>query len=261
MGYETMIGHRYKRFVILSSPRSGTHMLRTSLNKHRNVESLAEMFNPDLIGDEAFDTLTPEKTILSEHIYRPYTSEISAVGFAIHRAGAPLGNWGGVWDLLEADQELHVILLHRHDLLRRYLSHCTMRERNRSGDKTLQPKPRRCEPEDLKGEFEQYEKTLASFKRRFGKHPLLQVSYEDLCARYAETLTRIQGFLGLPYQSVAPGTQRNPSIPPSHLLENFDELADAFARTRWAYFFRTLPGAGALSANRSATFSLELPKR
>jgi Sulfotransferase family len=234
-------GTRYTRYVIISSPRSGTHMLRTSLSAHPTVVCLAEMFNPDLADKEPYDASTSERTILDEHVFRKYPPQIEAVGFAIHRSGAPIGSWNGVWRLLEADAELRVILLHRYDLLRRYLSHCIMRERNRSGRREFEPEPRRYAPEALQAEFERYENELASFRRDFAKHAMLQISYEELCDRYEETLTRIQTFLGVTSRTLAPGTQRNEMRPPDRIIENFTELAAAFAKTRWAYFFKPEP--------------------
>jgi hypothetical protein len=37
----------YRRFLILSSPRSGTHMLRTSFDGHPSIVAHTELFNPD----------------------------------------------------------------------------------------------------------------------------------------------------------------------------------------------------------------------
>jgi hypothetical protein len=251
-----MNGRDYTRFLLLSSPRSGTHMLRTALNRHANIVSLAEMFNPDLIEKELYDVSTPATAILREHIFREYPPEIAAVGFILHRGGAPIGRWEGIWPELEADLALRVILLHRHDLLRRFLSHCIMRERRRSGRGDFVPEPRRYEPSELQAEFERYEGELAGFRRRFADHPMLQVSYEELCSDYDATIARIELFLGVGQRPLTPGTRRNPPRPAERLVTNFDELAAAFARSRWAWFFRRDPGIEPLAGDASGTVNL-----
>jgi len=231
-------------------------MLRTALSRHPNIVSLAEMFNPDLIDKDLYDVSTPATTILREHIFREHPPEIAAVGFILHRGGAPIGRWEGVWTELEADAGLRVILLHRHDLLRRFLSHCIMRERNRSGRADFVPEPRRYERSALQAEFERYENELAGFRRRFAGHPILQVSYEELCRDFDAAIARIELFLGVAPHPLTPGTQRNPPTPAERLVSNFDELATAFAPTRWAWFFRRDLAIESLAGDASGTVNL-----
>ena len=113
----------YRRFMILSSPRSGTHMLRTSLDAHENVVCMTEMFNPDYTLDKyEFTEDTPEREILDQFIFQDYDHEILAVGFCLHRLAAKFGNWPDLWSILEEDTDLYVISLSRENLLRRYWS-------------------------------------------------------------------------------------------------------------------------------------------
>lgn len=230
---------RYRRFLMLSSPRCGTHMLRTSFHDHPAVIARTELFNPDWNRKEPLDESLPARVILSEQVYRDYPARVEAVGFALHRSGARFGQWPTLWSLLESDTEIHVISLRRNNLLRRYISHCVMRERNRSGQgKAYIPPPRRYQPKELQSEFERAEKETADFDQRFAAHPLLPVPYEQLCDDYVATLRRIQVFLGVRARAVAPHTDRNPTPPLDQLISNFEELARAFADTRWAWYFR-----------------------
>jgi len=248
----------YRRFLILSSPRSGTHMLRTSFHGHPEVVAHTELFNPDWNRNEPFDDTLPAATVLRDHAFRVYPARVAAVGFALHRSGARFGAWPDLWALLEADAALHVISLRRHDLLRRYLSHCLMRERNRSGQgAAFVPAPRAYRPHDLRAEFERAERELAAFDRRFAGHPLLRVAYEQLRDDYGATLRRIQVFLGVRPRPVQPVTTLNASPPLERLIANHDELARAFAPTRWGWFFRHDAGAPASLSGR-ATASVAL---
>ena len=230
-----------RRFVILSSPRSGTHMLRTTLNAHSQIVCQAESLNPDLIAEEPYDESWSTREVLEQHLFCDQPERVRTAGFAIHRSGAPLGPWTDIWSLLEGDSQLRIILLHRHDLLRRYLSFVVMKERNRSGSVRFEPVSRRIEAEVLRTEFLRYESELVAFRARFEAHRMFQVSYEELCSTRQITCLRLQRFLNVPIESLRPQTRKNPHRPPSSLLENFDELKSAFQGSRWAWFFSEWP--------------------
>lgn len=234
-----------RRFVILSSPRSGTHMLRTGLQSHPNIACLAEAFNPDLVGPEPYDTSWSTEDVLEKHIYRRRLSMIHTTGFAVHRGGAPLGPWTDLWDHLLAAPELSVIVLHRHDLVRRYLSFLTMRERNRRSDPSYQPPPRALGIEELRGEFLRYEAELAGFRQKFRDHRRLQVSYEQLRDDFRLTALRLQQFLGVPSHLIEPKTRRNPQHRLGDLVANLTELRAAFQGSRWEWCFREGPPGAA----------------
>ena len=231
---------RPRRFVIVSSPRSGTHMLRTALHSHPHLVCQAESFNPDLVASEPYDTSWTTRDVLDRHIFRQRQPRIHAAGFAVHRGGAPLGPWTDLWDHLSDDEELSVIMLHRHDLLRRYLSFEIMRERNRSGDPDFEPARRRLEVETLRQAFRDYEAELAGFRRRFAGHRRFQVSYEELRDQFPRTGLRLQRFLGVPSRAIAPTTKRNPQYRLTDLVTNMPQLREAFGGSRWAWCFQTL---------------------
>jgi hypothetical protein len=239
----------YRRFVVLSSPRSGTHMLRTALGQHPAIVAQSEVFNPDWTKGAPFDGNTPAKEILERHVFLPRPPGVGAVGFVLHRRGAKFGGWPDLWDLLEADRTLHVISLRRLDMLRRYLSWRVMRE-----PKTSPPSPKVVPPDELLAELEQHEADVVAFDRRFAQHPLLSVTYEDLCSAYQPTIRRIQEFLGVEALGLKPTTTRNPSVPLYDAIANFAELAAAFAGTRWAPLFER----GPILASQPVTMDLEL---
>ncbi len=208
-------------------------MLRTSLDRHPEIVALTEVFNPDWLPETDFheDTLPP--VILKDHVFCAYPPEIGAVGFALHRSGARVVKWPQLWRWLEGDEQLSVISLRRENLLRRYLSFQIM------VDPASDPRqPRAFRPEVLLAEFQRREAEAVAFDRRFAGHPLLPVSYEQLCTDYQPTLARIQAFLGVPTRRLAPATQQAGRRRLRDSISNFDELVRVFAATRWAWFFR-----------------------
>jgi hypothetical protein len=208
-------------------------MLRTSLDRHPEIVALTEVFNPDWLPDADFHEDTPPPAILNDHVFCEYPPEIGAVGFTLHRSDARVVNWPHLWRRLEGDEQLSVISLRRENLLRRYLSFQIM------VDPASDPQqPMVFRPEVLLAEFQRREAEAAAFDRRFAGHPLLPVSYEQLCTDYQPTVARIQAFLGVPARRLAPGTQQTGPRRLCDWIANFDELVRIFAATRWAWFFR-----------------------
>ncbi|MEL7251466.1 MAG: FkbM family methyltransferase [Bacteroidota bacterium] len=218
--------------MILSSPRSGTHMLRTALRNHINVAARSELFNPDFIRDRPFGPETPAAEILDQYIFRDYPPHIQMVGFILHRSGTPFGNWPDLWPMLDADQDLYVISLRRRNLLRRYLSYQTMRNfRGRA------PESLRFDPALLEQDFQYQEQEVAAFDQRFAKHPLIKIHYEDLCTNYNQTIGKVLEFLQAKPQQVWPDIQGKPQRRLSEAIINFADLKAHFATTKWASFF------------------------
>ena len=226
---------RYRKFVILSSPRSGTHMLRTSLDNHRNIVCLTEMFNPDYTaGKYAFAEDTPEQQILDDYIFSPQEWKIRAVGFCLHRAGARFGKWPHLWETLAAMPDLLVISLHRKNLLRRYLS---FHLRPKRGVPKSPPAPLVLDRNQLIADFQLQAAKIAEFDRQFHDHPLMTVAYEDLCTNYEATMRNVQVFLKVPYRPLRPETPKLASKPLPAAIQNYQELKEQFADTEWAEFF------------------------
>jgi len=226
----------YRKFIILSSPRSGTHMLRTALGGHENIVCLSELFNPHWYPDVPYDENTPTRQILDAYIWPEYPPSIQAAGFCIHRSGAPMGGHENLWDVLDSENELYVISLRRRNLLRRYLSFRVMRE-----DKGQEPTAKNMSVEELNKELTARESEIETFDQRYG-HRLLKLYYEDLVDDFDIELAKAQTFLGLPVRQLAPATERNPFRPLSEAIVNRDELYEAFKDTHWDWFFeKALP--------------------
>lgn len=222
----------YRKFIILSSPRSGTHMLRTTLRNHPNIAARSELFNPDFIRNKPFGPETPALEILNKYIFRNYPDHIKMVGFIIHRSGTPFGDWPDLWSLLQEDKSICIISLRRRNLLRRYLSYQTMR--------TFRGKPTQpltFNPEVLKEDFIYQEKEVEAFDQQFAGHPIIKVYYEDLCADYHRTVKKVLRFLKVKNQKLWPDEKGKPIRKLQEAIANYDDLKVYFSQTKWAPFF------------------------
>lgn len=222
----------YRKFIILSSPRSGTHMLRTSVRNHPDIVARSELFNPDFLHDKPFGPNTPALEILNEYIFRDYPENIKMVGFIIHRSGTPFGDWPDLWSMLQQDKSIQVISLRRRNLLRRHLSYQTMRTFRGKTPQALS-----FDPEVLKEDFIYQEQEIEAFDQQFADHPLIKVYYEDLCSDYRRTIKEILRFLKVKRQKLWPGEKGKPIRRLQDAIANYDELKVYFSETKWAHFF------------------------
>lgn len=227
----------YRKFIILSSPRSGTHMIRTILRNHYNIAARSELFNPDFLQAMPFGPETPAEEILQEYIFREYPVNVKVVGFIIHRSGTPFGDWPNLWQMLEDDKEIYIISLRRRNLLKRYLSYQVMRT-----FKGAPPGPLNFDPEDLRNDFIYQQQEIEAFDERFSDHPLLKIYYEDLCNNYNATIKKVQRFLKVKPRKLWPDIKARPKRNLNEAIANFDELQIHFSQTEWSGFFEEEEG-------------------
>ncbi len=222
----------YRKFIILSSPRSGTHMMRTALKNHPNIVAGTELFNPDFLKDKDFDAHTPERIILSQNIFRDYPPKVKTVGFIIHRSGTPFGDWPNLWNMLREDKSIYILSLRRRNLLRRYLSYQVMKT-----FRGAHPQPLHFDPEVLESDFKYQQKEVDLVDQQFANHPLKKVYYEDLCEDYHRTVKSIQIFLGVKPQKLWPDKKGKPKRKLSEAIANYKALKEYFSGTDRAHFF------------------------
>jgi hypothetical protein len=123
---------RYRRFIILSDARTGSHMIAQALDSSPHIICFRELFNIQLdvvqYNVEGYDNESKEDfalraedpvRFLHERIFCEHAPEVQAVGFKYHYM-----HWGfrGVLDELAADEELYVLHLRRRNQLRMFVS-------------------------------------------------------------------------------------------------------------------------------------------
>ncbi len=226
---------QYQKFLLLTCPRSGTHMLKSSLEANPHVVCLTEMFNPDYIKREYdYDDTMPAKQVLDKYIYCDYKPDVKAVGFCHHRIGAKFGNWPRLLDILRDMEDIHILSLSRENLLRRYLS-VQLQQIKDLNKANLEPMT--FDYNEVLADFERQRRVINQFNHRFRNHKIFQVTYEQLCSDYENVTTQMQEFLGVPINPVKPGTGRRNNPPISDFVTNYSELRDKFAGTEWSNFF------------------------
>lgn len=207
---------------------------------------------------------------LDEHIFRSYPEEVGATGFKFHYDQF----WGypGLLRRLVDDKGLHVLHLRRQNLLRTLVSLKIARETDvflqdarpritlsrllratRHPSRAVAWVQRRLRPPTAPGKASRRRVTVSAdelfdFAVRttmvadkhdelFGEHPKLPVLYEDMADRRQEVFSEVQSFLGVEPAPLTITLRRQNPEPLRELIENYDELYEAFKDTSAAAFF------------------------
>jgi hypothetical protein len=123
----------YTRFIVLSGPRTGSHMIAQALNSHSQIICFREVFNLRLdfiqFGVEGYDdfdasdiSLRKEDSLrfLDERVYCEHPADVQAVGFKFHYSH----HWDApaILERITNDRELRIIHLRRRNALRALVS-------------------------------------------------------------------------------------------------------------------------------------------
>jgi len=241
-----------RRFIILAHPRSGSTLLVAALEQHPGLRVYNELLTntePEearrrhySLGERWLADDSDGADFL-RHVFTQENGE-AGVGFKLmhHHASAPPHSTA--WDFLRADADLHVIALHRDDLLATVVSNELALRTGVWNVESDSPLPDQVAPFTLGVEHcrEQLDRLAASATRArqlFPEQPLLELEYQrDLSGDYDATVARVFRFLGIAPIPTRKRLARMARRSPREQLANFDELAAAFAGTLYARYFR-----------------------
>lgn len=276
----------YVPFVMLSGPRTGSHMLAQALNSSPRITCFREVFNGRLdfvqFGVEGYDdfgsqdiALRKEEPIrfLHERILCQHAEEIQAVGFKFHYGQ----HWDfpGILEELVKHEEIRVLHLGRRNALRMlvslkfaertgvWLQEGTLNVRQSNVLKALRHplkaarrvsrllqrmRPLKAAgkaarvrvtiaPEELFNFIVLTNQRAARFDDLFRQHRKLTVFYEHMVDHREDAFRQVQSFLGVEPGPLAVTLRKQNPEPLGELLENYDELYEAFKDTPQASFF------------------------
>lgn len=236
----------YIPFVLLTSPRSGSHMLRSALMQHPGVVMHGEMFNQSLAHCLPYTLGTDPATILNNHVYHPYPEEIKAVGFVLHdyqHFYTPNPYWKDLYSTLNTIENLKVIRLFRENLAVKFVSNVIAQLSNewnwyhRKPEKVKQLRVK-IAPVEFEKYFQSYQENSANIEKRINGYEWYQTSYESLIADFDNITQEMQTFLDLEPRTIRPATHKQNTRPLPEMLDNYEENRRYFEHTKHAVFFQ-----------------------
>ncbi len=182
----------YQKFVIISSPRSGTTLLHTYLNSHLNILSLGEVLRGQL---EKFGTFKS----VDNFIFTPQPKLIQSMGFKMFYEQHEAPFFEDVFAEVVNDRSVKIIHLIRRDFKAQLQS---LRQAWGSGEwsstkVSLNVEENIIPEEDLMAYSEKQQEFIMTFRKVFSEHPYLELSYEELADNPDKTLLTVQKFIGV----------------------------------------------------------------
>lgn len=220
-------------FVLVSFERSGTHLLRTSLNSHPSLHCIFEPFNEYAFG-------ASHRGLSAEQVMSSWSECCAAPrhGFSIHwNTHGRLGRqWSEIWPILRARTDLPIIELTRDNMVEQLVSRdiasrsqqWQTERRDFSSTTTITVEPAR-----LVERLEVLDVERRDLQVFFRHHRRLQITYETLSSDYQGTMAAVFEFLGVE-QCHAHTSLIKMGRPLSESIENFEVVSAHLSRTRWA---------------------------
>lgn len=226
--------YNYKKYIILSLPRSGSTLLSRMMLAHPNVKGEGEYF-------DRLKNKNPE--VLLETLFSPQKMSVQAVGFNIHYNHPADEKKDEAWMLLRESPDLHVIHLSRKNILRYYLSTKIARKLNvfrikRAKDRPdLESRKVIIAPQELEKTIANVERDKARFNSIFSAKPMIEVEYEKIILNPKMEFQRLTSFLELPEKEPKLLSEIMNPEPLAELIINYDELKAEFKSTEWSWMF------------------------
>lgn len=210
--------YAYRRFILLSSPRSGSTLLHTYLNSSLNIYSLGEQPWRDL--ENRIDT----------DYFKPYPNLIQAVGFKVFYQFSEQAPYHTLYQKLIEDEGLQVIHLFRENTLEQYIS-----EQLAWQKRTWTKKKEITDLDKLTLDLAAFEAYVDQHKAQqtrclkdFEDHSRMSITYESLTQDPENVLKEVQSFLGVRHRKLFTVLEKQSDYSLSDLLSNADAVKERF---------------------------------
>lgn len=251
----------YKKFIIISTQRSGTNLLVNLLRSHSNVVCYTEIFKENNRPLWFFQK-TNSKTYqlaqkypvdyLNHYFFRNYSENVKAVGFKYMYYQLHTQKIKKVIENFNKEQDL-IIHLKRKNKLRAFLS-LKLMEENKISTKLISEnelgrfqnkkpsgiknfKPIYIKSDELKTYIEKIYVYETQHSELIKNHHHITVFYEDLLKEMIKTANQIIINLELPMEELTILNEKQNQYLLSESILNYTELKKEFAHTEFASFF------------------------
>jgi hypothetical protein len=188
------------------------------------------------------------RSFLNEVVYRDASPPIRAVGFKLFYQHGRTDGAGNPWPVIRERKDVKLIHLVRqnpiasflsNELIQQHLPYVRMRSAAGSTSQATSVEQAQEQPpivvdvDKFKDYLAQYGNDIAVFTKEFADHDILELSYEALSSRMAESLTSVLDFLGVDRRELRVQTERQSKGNVMKRIANLNEVAAAHRGTRW----------------------------
>ncbi len=225
---------RPKKCVVIGEGRTGSNLLISLLNSHKNVHIKGEVFGR--LNDKSCKEIWDE-------VFSDRPSHIFYAGFKIFYNHPFDSTDRRVWEFLRNDLEIKIIHIKRRNMLRKVLSLEIAFKTNKwsrshsddfipLGDKQVTLDPTTCIRQ-----FEEIQKNELNIDQTFSSHKIHEVFYEELVRNIKDSSESIIDFLELPKVDLKTNLVKQNREPLRLLITNYDQLKEDLCNSGWSVFF------------------------
>ncbi|HAC16100.1 MAG TPA: hypothetical protein DCE78_09185 [Bacteroidetes bacterium] len=218
----------YTPFILLSTARTGSNLLRSYLNNHPEI----------LVDDEILKKLNnrDHRKIL-ESCWGPQPKNLKAVGFKLFYGHPYDEKDKHSWKTILEKPDLHIIHLKRDNAVRSFISEriAFYNDEWLSNDQAEKSAKEAIyyNPEKLLRKLNQLDDEMAWAENFFSGIPKIEVEYNELTQKRDQTMNRITEFLNIQDVPVTTPLRRQNPESMSKLVTNWDEITSVLKGTKW----------------------------
>lgn len=240
----------YTKFIILSTPRSGSNYLSQLLHNHPNIHSIGEIFNPKTVWGNPGEPQWERSLIMKYYrnslpvhflkhaVFKRYATSIKACGFRLFYDHIDNTRFTDVAKFIEKCRDIKIIHLIRDNTLRSVISFFIAKK---TGEWLLWKKNNRMvnkvyiKPQDCIARLNLLTAWQKKYTTYFPQNPILVAKYEDLSKSPQKTLKNVQKFLGVPERKLKTTMVKQNPQRLETIVQNYQELATALKKTPWSH--------------------------
>lgn len=240
-----------QKFIIISTQRSGSSLLVTTLASHPEIECFREIFLEENVKPDSYTSFSRASILrklqhwfcrrrLVEGYLAQFLGKVEgceAVGFKFMYSQDKL--LPQVIDWVERE-EIKVIHLIRANVLKKRISRLVSRFRNFAhSTEPVEVCRISVEPKRLKQKLDSMSDQVDQYRSRLSHFDHIEVTYEDLVANQDREIMRVLEFLGIGMlTSLSTNLVKVNPNDLSEVIENYDEVVQALRRTKYEQFLR-----------------------
>jgi LPS sulfotransferase NodH len=210
--------------VVIARSRTGSNLLITLLNSHKNIIAKGAMFSR-LNGRSTKDILDSAF---------PVKSLESCVGFKLFYYHPNDSDDKSIWDVLMKDKSIKIIHLTRANLLRVHISRLIANKTDKwttdSKDNNTKNKKVVVNIKEMIDDIEVTKHHMDQVERMFPEHEIFELTYEDLIDKQDAVLKQIQLFLGVKVQTLNSYMKRQNPENIEDLVINYKEVSSTMMK-------------------------------
>lgn len=223
---------QYKKFVIISTGRSGSNLLVKYLDSHKNIEAKGELFR--IMGGES-------STQRWRRIFNYKSKNILISGFKIFYYQPSDRNDAKVWDLIKDDKDIKIIHLIRENKVKSYVSlqiaeKTGIWKKNNKKQIPLSEKQVKIDFEDFIKVSDAIELYEENTRKEYRDHPFLEITYDELISDKNKVFQNLCSFLEVENQDLKSKLKKQNKEQLKDLVLNFDEFKNSVSNSKYSSF-------------------------